>query len=134
MKKNRAHVFPSDRNPRTHANASTANMALKRMGFGGVLVAHGLIALASTTLNEQSFDPEMIEAALAHIGNNEVRHAYNRANNVERRIPLMNWWSERIEQTATGNMSPYWHQSTESGEFPSHAKPVLAFAGTTRRR
>ena len=46
-------VFPSDRNPRTHTNPSTANMALKRMGFDKLLVAHGLRALASTTLNEQ---------------------------------------------------------------------------------
>jgi integrase len=29
----REYVFPSDRNPRTHANSQTANMALKRMGF-----------------------------------------------------------------------------------------------------
>lgn len=37
-------VFPSDRNPRTHTNSSTANMALKRMGFDKQLVAHGLYA------------------------------------------------------------------------------------------
>lgn len=30
----REYVFPADRNPRTHANSQTANMALKRMGFG----------------------------------------------------------------------------------------------------
>ena len=29
----REYVFPADRNPRTHANSQTANMALKRMGF-----------------------------------------------------------------------------------------------------
>jgi integrase len=36
------HVFPADRNPRTHINSSTANVALKRMGYGGELVSHGL--------------------------------------------------------------------------------------------
>ncbi|MXY14084.1 MAG: DUF4102 domain-containing protein, partial [Proteobacteria bacterium] len=46
---NREYVFPADRNPRTHVNPSTANMALKRMGYGHRLVAHGLRALASTT-------------------------------------------------------------------------------------
>jgi len=45
-------------------------MALKRMGFAGELVSHGLRALASTTLNEQGFDPDVIEAALAHIDKN----------------------------------------------------------------
>ena len=80
-------------------------MALKRMGFHKLLVAHGLRALASTTLNEQGFDADVIEAALAHTGKNEVRNAYNRAKYIERRIPLMNWWSRHIEEAATGNTS-----------------------------
>jgi len=99
------YVFPSDRNPRTHTHPQTANMALKRMGFENQLVAHGMRALASTTLNEQGFDPELIEAALAHTGKNQVRNAYNRATYIERRLPLMNWWSEHIQKAATGNMS-----------------------------
>jgi len=98
-------VFPSDRNLKTHTNAQTANTALKRMGFDKQLVAHGLRALASTTLNEQGFDADIIEAALAHTGNNEVRNAYNRAKYIQRRALLMNWWSNHIEQAATGNMS-----------------------------
>jgi integrase len=75
------------------------------MGFEKQLVAHGLRALASTTLNEQGFDADIIEAALAHIGDNEVRNAYNRADYIQRRIPLMSWWSEHIEQASTGNLS-----------------------------
>ncbi|HIB84689.1 MAG TPA: DUF4102 domain-containing protein [Chromatiaceae bacterium] len=98
-------VFPSDRDPRKHANSQTANTALKRMGFDKQLVAHGMRSLASTTLNEEGFDADAIEAALAHTGKNEVRNAYNRANYLERRRPLMIWWSERIEKAATGNMS-----------------------------
>jgi hypothetical protein len=46
-----------------------------------------------------------VEAALAHIGDNEVRNAYNRAQYINRRIPMMQWWSDHIEQAATGNMS-----------------------------
>ncbi len=98
-------VFPSDRNPKIHTHPQTANTALKRMGFDKQLVAHGMRALASTTLNEQGFDPDVIEAALAHTGKNEVRNAYNRAQYIERRVPLMNWWSTHIEPCATGNMS-----------------------------
>ncbi len=100
-----AYVFPSDRDPRKHANPATANMALKRMGFNKKLVAHGMRSLASTILNEEGFDADLIEAALAHIGNNEVRNAYNRANYLERRRPLMEWWSKHIETAAVGNMS-----------------------------
>jgi len=101
----REFIFPADRNPRTHCNSQTANMALKRMGFAGKLVSHGLRALASTTLNEQGFDPDVIEAALAHTDSNEVRAAYNRADYLERRKVMMCWWSDRIEKAATGNMS-----------------------------
>ncbi len=98
-------VFPSDRNPKSHTNSQTANMALKRMGFDKQLVAHGLRSLASTALNEQGFDTDVIEAALAHTGKNEVRNAYNRTNYLERRKPIMQWWSDYIDKAATGNMS-----------------------------
>lgn len=101
----REYVFPGDRNPKTHMNESTANMALKRMGFAGLLVSHGLRALASTTLNEQGHDPDVIESALAHVDKNGVRRAYNRAEYLDRRYSLMCWWSEHIEQAANGNMS-----------------------------
>ncbi len=99
------YVFPSDRDLKKHTNSSTANMALKRMGFRNELVAHGLRSIASTTLNEEGFDADLIEAALAHTGKNEVRNAYNRADYLKRRKPMMDWWSLHIEQAATGNMS-----------------------------
>lgn len=102
---NREYVFPADRNPRIHAHPATANMALKRMGYGRQLVAHGLRALASTTLNEQGFDPDIIESALAHTDKNDVRGAYNRAEYLERRRVMMRWWSDYIEAAAEGNLS-----------------------------
>lgn len=105
ISQHREHVFPADRNPRNHTNEQTANMALKRMGYGGLLVAHGLRALASTTLNEQGFIPDVIEAALAHTDRNEVRGAYNRAEYLESRKVMMDWWSEHIEQASKGNLS-----------------------------
>lgn len=98
----REYVFPSDRHPNKPSNPQSANMALKRMGFAGRLVAHGMRALASTTLNEQGFDGDIIEAALAHQEQNEVRRAYNRAEYIERRKVLMCWWSERIEEAFMG--------------------------------
>ena len=76
----REYVFPADRNPRTHANSQTANMALKRMGFQDRLVSHGMRSMASTILNEHGWDPELIEVALAHVDKDEVRSAYNRAS------------------------------------------------------
>lgn len=101
----REYVFPADRNPRTHCNTQTANMALKRMGFEGRLVSHGMRSMASTILNEHGWDPELIEVALAHVDKDEVRSAYNRADYIERRRPMMAWWSEHIQEAATGNLS-----------------------------
>ena len=66
-------MFPSDRNPRTHANSQTANMALKRTGFQDRLVSHGMRSMASTILNEHGWNPELIEVALAHVDKDEVR-------------------------------------------------------------
>lgn len=100
----REHVFPSDKNPKSHCNSQTANMALRRMGFVDRLVSHGLRSIASTTLNEQGFDSEIIEAALAHSDENQVRGAYNRADYLERRRPMMNWWSNHIEESAKGSL------------------------------
>jgi integrase len=100
----REFIFPADRDPKKHANESTANAALKRMGFHNKLVAHGMRALASTTLNEQGFDPDVVEAALAHVDKNEVRRAYNRADYLKRRAVMMTWWSEHIEQAQTGKV------------------------------
>jgi len=101
----REYVFPADRNPRTHCNSQTANMALKRMGFKDRLVSHGMRSMASTILNERGWEPELIEVALAHVDKDEVRSAYNRAEYIERRRPMMAWWSEHIQEAATGNLS-----------------------------
>ena len=101
----REFVFPSDRDPKRAANSQSANRALARMGFHGRLVSHGLRALASTTLNEQEFDPDVIEAALAHVDKNSIRAAYNRSDYLIKRKKMMQWWSDHIEAAAEGNLS-----------------------------
>lgn len=102
---NREFIFPSDRDPLKPCNSQTANMALKRMGFAGRLVSHGLRSLASTTLNEEGFDKDLVEAALAHVDGNQVRSAYNRTDYLERRRTMMCWWSEYIVEAAKGSLS-----------------------------
>lgn len=84
-------------------NSQTANMALKRMGFKDILVAHGMRSIASTLLNEKGFQPDVIEAALAHIDTNEVRRAYNRSQYLEQRRDMMAWWGARVEAASFGN-------------------------------
>jgi len=101
----REYVFPADRDPKKATNSQTANAALKRMGFAGRLVSHGLRSIASTTLNQQGHDPDVIEAALAHVSGNEIRRAYNRTDYLDRRKTMMDWWSEHIVQASIGSMS-----------------------------
>lgn len=72
-------------------NSQTANAALKRIGYGGKLVAHGLRAIASTALNEYGFNADVIEAALAHTDKNEIRRVYNRSTYLEHRVDMMKW-------------------------------------------
>jgi integrase len=100
----REYVFTSQRDPLRHANQGSPNVALKRMGFKDMLTAHGMRALASTTLNEEAFDYDIIEMALAHIDPNETRRSYNHAKYLPRRRLMMDWWSNRIDEAATGNM------------------------------
>lgn len=98
MTRHREYIFPADRDPKSHTNAQTANAAIKRMGYEGKLVAHGLRSIASTALNEEGFSPDLIEYCLAHVEQNEVRRAYNRSEYIEQRRPLMQWWSDFISE------------------------------------
>lgn len=95
----REHVFPSRNDPKLPMNSQTANAALKRIGYGGKLVAHGLRSIASTAMNEEGFNPDVIEAALAHSDKNEVRKAYNRSTYLHARVDLMNWWGLKVQNS-----------------------------------
>lgn len=101
---NREFIFPCRIKPTQPMNSQTVNAALKRAGFGGVLVSHGLRSIASTALNEQGFPPDVIEAALAHVDKNEVRRAYNRSDYLEQRRPMMQWWADFIESADRGSI------------------------------
>lgn len=101
---NREFIFPSRIKPTQPMNSQTVNAALKRAGFGGVLVSHGLRSIASTALNEQGFPPDVIEAARAHVDKNEVRRAYNRSDYLEQRRHMMQWWADFIEEADRGSI------------------------------
>lgn len=96
---NRKHIFPSRNDPKQPMNSQTANAALKRIGYGGKLVAHGLRSIASTAMNEAGLNPDVIESALAHSDKNEVRRAYNRSTYLTQRIELMDWWGRFVSSS-----------------------------------
>ncbi|MCX1218245.1 tyrosine-type recombinase/integrase, partial [Escherichia coli] len=104
LSENREFIFPSRIKPNQPMNSQTVNASLKRAGFSGVLVSHGLRSIASTALNEQGFPPDVIEAALAHVDKNEVRRAYNRSDYLEQRRPMMQWWADFVMAAEHGSM------------------------------
>jgi len=99
---NREYIFPSRNDPKQPMNSQTANAALKRIGYGGKLVAHGLRSIASTAMNEAGFNPDAIETSLAHIDKNEIRRAYNRSIYLDQRVMLMNWWGNIVKSDING--------------------------------
>lgn len=99
------YVFPTSKkggkNP--YINTQTINMAMKRAGLGGTIVAHGVRAVGSTALNDcqkfgrkERFDKEQVEVCLSHMDKNSIREIYNSAQYVEERRKILTWWSEFI--------------------------------------
>ena len=95
-------LFPSERR-RHHLrmNENAINYTIHKMGYKGKMVGHAFRALASTTLNEMGFPPDVIERQLAHAERNQVRAAYNHAEYLPQRREMMQKWGDFIEgQTA----------------------------------
>jgi len=58
---------------------------------------HGFRTIASTLLNEQGWNPHLIELQLAHAERNEVRGAYNKAQRLQERRTMMQAWADCLE-------------------------------------
>ncbi|MBO9657779.1 MAG: tyrosine-type recombinase/integrase [Chitinophagaceae bacterium] len=96
------YLFPSQQRRRHPVmSENTINKILKNMGYAGRQVGHGFRAIASTVLNESGlFRPDVIEAQLAHIEENGSRKPYNRAEYLEERTQMMQWWSDYLDVAA----------------------------------
>jgi integrase len=91
------YVLNSPKRPKHPVSENTLLFALYRLGYRGLMTVHGFRALASTVLNEQSpFSHDVIERQLAHKETDLVRAAYNRAEYLDERIKLMDWWSSWV--------------------------------------
>ena len=101
----REYIFPSNTKPTSHLNTQSVNSALKRAGLSGKLVSHGMRSIGSTALNEQCFNPDAIEVALAHVDNNSIRAIYNNAEYLTERRHIMSWWSDFIDTAAGQNFT-----------------------------
>ncbi|MCU9997593.1 integrase arm-type DNA-binding domain-containing protein [[Pasteurella] aerogenes] len=97
-----------------YPDTQTANAAIKRMGYHGKLVAHGLRSIASTYLNEQGYDKDLIEVALSHINQDRVRMAYNRADYIKQRFVILQAWADFIDECSQGAV-PQYHLKVVNG-------------------
>ncbi|PRP71974.1 hypothetical protein BUE93_03510 [Chromobacterium amazonense] len=102
----REHLFPNRNSPNRPMSPETLRRALHRMGFKGKADVHGFRSTASTILNEEGFNPDAIERQLAHVERNRVRAAYNRAEYMEERRRMMQWWSNYVLKQQGGNVVP----------------------------
>ncbi len=92
-------VLPSIRSSKKPLSENAMNSALRRMGYAkDEMTSHGFRATASTILNERGFNPDVIEAALAHQDRNMIRRAYNRATYWPERVKLLQSWADLLDQ------------------------------------
>lgn len=77
---------------------NTFNMALRRLGFAPAEhVHHGFRTTASTNLNELGWNVDWIERQLAHVEENKIRGAYNRAQYLPRRVEMMQAYADWLD-------------------------------------
>jgi integrase len=91
-------VFPSLRSHKKPLSENAFNSVLRNMGYPqDKATAHGFRATASTILNGRRFDRDVIEAALAHQDQNEIRRIYNRSLYMPERTQLMQDWADLLD-------------------------------------
>lgn len=88
-------IFPSLISGKKLLSENAFNTVLRRLGYSGQEVsAHGFRATASTFLNAREYNPDIIEAVLAHQDTNAIRRTYNRTTYWNQRVELMQEWAD----------------------------------------
>lgn len=101
------YLFPGGRGRLPYMSENTVNKAIALLGYKGRVVGHGFRATASTILNEsRQFRPDVIERQLAHKDRDEMRGIYNRAEHLDERRRLMQWWADKLDALANSNVVP----------------------------
>lgn len=93
------YLFPSRSNNHKPKSDTVFIMALRRLGYEGRQTPHGFRHIASTLLNNKGFDERHIEAALAHVKDG-VAGVYNKAQYLQDRKYIMQWYADHLEQLA----------------------------------
>ncbi len=95
-------VFPGQRHSHRPLSENAIGYLYNRVGFHGRHVPHGWRSSFSTTMNalakrrRTTDDGDVIELMLAHVPENKVKAAYDRAGHMERRRELSQEWSDML--------------------------------------
>ncbi len=92
------YLFYSAASKSKHISNGTVLMALRRMGYQNRMTGHGFRAIASTTLNEKGYKPDVIERQLAHGEKDKIRGAYNHAEYALERKKLMQDYADILDE------------------------------------
>ena len=98
------YVFPCHRTPLRCMSENAVNAGLRRLGFEKEEVTgHGFRAMARTMLHELlNFNPDVIEAQLAHKVPDRLGEAYNRTSFIEQRKKMMETWADYLDGLKQG--------------------------------
>lgn len=94
-------VFAGRNDIRRPMSDMSMNQLIKRSGYGEKLTGHGFRHTMSTILHEQGYNTAWIEMQLAHVDRNTIRGTYNRAQYLDGRREMLQWYANHIDQLAT---------------------------------
>ncbi|HBB6361830.1 TPA: tyrosine-type recombinase/integrase [Escherichia coli] len=104
-------IFPGDHNPYKPMCKNTVNKALRVMGYDTKkdICGHGFRAMACSALMESGlWAKDAVERQMSHQERNTVRMAYiHKAEHLEARKAMMQWWSDYLEACRESYAPPY---------------------------
>ncbi|ELM1620847.1 tyrosine-type recombinase/integrase [Salmonella enterica] len=104
-------IFPGEYDQDKCMSDNTVNKALRVMGYDTKkeVCGHGFRAMACSALSESGlWSKEAIEKQMSHQERNSVRAAYiHKAEYLEERITMMQWWANYLDVNSNGYVSPY---------------------------
>lgn len=81
---------------------NTLLFALYRLGYKGRMTGHGFRSVASTLLNESGlWSSDAVERQLAHKETDKVRESYHRAQYLDERRRMMQWYSDHLRAASS---------------------------------
>ncbi|EAY1316426.1 DUF4102 domain-containing protein [Salmonella enterica] len=104
-------IFPGEYDQDKCMSDNTINKALRVMGYDTKkeVCGHGFRAMACSALSESGlWSKEAIEKQMSHQERNSVRAAYiHKAEYLEERTAMMQWWADYLDANREGYISPY---------------------------